>query len=817
MKWSRAPQNSSGSAALVRTDGKQFRLDSRRFHFRGVTYGTFRAREDGSLFPERQQLKLDLIAIAEARFTVVRTYTQPPDDLLEIAADWDLRVMSDIFYLDWRYLIGASRRQVRRIAAEARRAVRTEARRLAGNERVLALSLGNEIPADVVRWVGTRRIAEVIGGLATVVHEEDPDRLVTYANYPTTEYLAPEGLDFLTFNVFLEDEQDFRRYITHLQNLADERPLVLGEIGMDAGSTASGESRQQEAIDSQLSIALERGVAGTCVFSWTDDWWVNDKPVEGWRFGLTRKDRSPRPALEKAEKWNGCTVKDLREEWPSLSVVICAYNAASTLNDCLSHTCALEYPNLEVIVVDDGSTDGTRDIARRHPRARLVPIAHSGLGVARNEGFRSARGDIIAYLDADAFPSPEWPYFIALGFDGRLVGGVGGPNMPPYDDPLQAQMVARSPGGPVHVLFSDDRAEHIPGCNMAFWRSVLTEVGGFDPVFTAAGDDIDLCWKVLDHGWEISFSPAALVWHRRRGGLRAYLRQQLGYGKAEALVEARHPDRFGPLHTANWRGRIYNALVPRSNRQRIYRGPFGLSPYQSVYQGGSHALDTWHQAGVLVALAALALSPLAFVHPALGSPAIVSAIVLGSLAVIDMKQVKPPRAAGFGFRASVALHHLLQPLVRFWGRWTSGQLACRNLPCRPIPGPVRKAGRNVLVFPSTGTRGEIVGAAVSGLRRAGFRVRVASEWADHDAQIASSRLVHGALLTTAHLPQVVQLRIRPCLLVNRVIFVGLVALGSWVGNATLGQLIIALAGADMAWGCWRSGPWALKVLEREIR
>ena len=122
------------------------------------------------------------------------------------------------------------------------------------------------------------------------------------------------------------------------------------------------------------------------------------------------------------------------------------------------------------------------------------------------------------------------------------------------------------------MLFSDDRAEHVPGCNMAFWKLVLSEIGGFDPVYTKAGDDVDVCWKVLNRDWKIGFHPAALVWHRRRQGLRNYLRQQREYGRSEALVEDRHPERFTPAGTARWRGRIYNSLTPSFMWQRIYRG-----------------------------------------------------------------------------------------------------------------------------------------------------------------------------------------------------------------------------------------------------
>ena len=148
--------------------------------------------------------------------------------------------------------------------------------------------MGNEVPGDVVRWVGADTVAGTLAELVEVVREEDPDVLVTYANYPTAEYLQVDNLDFLTFNVFLERREDFRRYLARLQNLAGSRPLVLGEMGLDAGETAAGEHAQAKAVDWLLGTALEQGVAGTCLFSWMDDLWVGDNRVEGWNFGLSR-------------------------------------------------------------------------------------------------------------------------------------------------------------------------------------------------------------------------------------------------------------------------------------------------------------------------------------------------------------------------------------------------------------------------------------------------------------------------------------------------------------------------------------------------
>jgi glycosyltransferase involved in cell wall biosynthesis len=808
------------TSARVRVHGKQFVVARQPFRYKGVTYGTFAPRADGARFPDRDQIKLDFAAMHEAGFTVVRTYTEPPADLRDLAADYDLRLLAGAFWPDWRYLVGCSQRQRRRMLDDARREVRAVARRCAGDPAVLALSVGNEIPADVARWMGTRATVAALDELASIVREEDPELLVTYGNYPTTEYLPLDSFDFLTFNVFLERRADFRRYLTRLQNLAGDRPLVLGELGLHAGVGLEGERRQAEALDWQLETATERGVAGTHVFSWTDEWWVGDGPVRGWRFGLTRADRTPRAALDVVAAWNRRGVADLLESWPAVSVVICAYNAQATLDECLTHTCALDYPELDIIVVDDGSTDQTAAIARRHPGARLLSIPHGGLSVARNEGFRAARGKVVAYLDSDAYPTPEWPYFVVLSFDGSNVVGGGGPNVPPREDPLGAQQVALAPGGPVHVLVADDRAEHVPGCNMAFLKSTLEEVGGFDPVFTAAGDDVDLCWRVLDRGYEIGFHPAALVWHHRRGGLRAYLRQQRGYGRAEALVEARHPDRFTPLGSARWRGRIYDSLPPRLARQRVYRGMYGAAAYQSVYQDGGYLGDLLHQAGVPLALGTvLGTAPLAAVVPGLAVVPIALVAFLAGLFAVDAARLSGPAhlrlEPGVRFRIGAALMHLLQPLARSWGRVRHAPVARRDLPPQAnLPGPVQSAGRGVLLLPSRGPREELITSVVANLRRAGYRLSTSWGWDRADARLVGSALVAADLVSGAFPEGCVQIRSRLRPRPAGVVVFAVALAGAALLSAFLVTVVGVIAALDVGRGLWRVGPGLRRLLGR---
>jgi hypothetical protein len=369
------------------------------------------------------------------------------------------------------------------------------------------------------------------------------------------------------------------------------------------------------------------------------------------------------------------------------------------------------------------------------------------------------------------------------------------------------------------VLLADDRAEHIPGCNMAFWKKVLLEVGGFDPIYTAAGDDVDLCWKVLDRSWEIGFHPAALVWHHRRPRLRPYLRQQRGYGRAEALVEARHPERFTPAGTARWRGRIYNSVAGSFGRQRVYRGPFGSAAYQSVYQGGGYFNDLVHQVGVPLAVVLLLFGAFTVFSPWALAVSGGSGLFLVGLLAVDTARAKAPRwvgAHGLRFRLSVAAHHLLQPLVRTWGRTQHRPIARRDLPPhRPLPAPVRRLGRGVLLVPEDRARIDLTDALVRELRRRGHRIVSSTGWEDYDARLPLSLLVRGDLVTSSHPVGFVQLRLRPGFRwLRSAVALGGVAFGWWLGPV-VGMLLTGVVAVDVAYGWARARTSVRKALGRD--
>jgi glycosyltransferase involved in cell wall biosynthesis len=664
---------------LVRVSGKIFIVGGRHFDIRGVTYGTFLPRADGQPFLPASDVQRDFASIRERGLNAVRTYHVPPPDVLEAAEAAGLRLLVGLEYRDWR-LLEPGRRSRRAIRDAGRRAV-DEALEACRDHRgaILGISVGNEIPTDVVRLHGISAVQDQLSGLVRHLHDGDPSLLATYVSFPTTEYLDVEGSDFLALNVFLERPGELARYVAHLHVLADDRPVVISELGL--AEAVHGVERQAEFLQAQLAEVDVSGAAGAFVFSWTDEWAVAGQPVDDWRFGLTSKHRQPKPALDVVEQWARRDVRALRSDWPALSVVVCAYNEERYLGDCLESLLHLDYPNLDVVICDDGSTDRTLEIASRYP-FRIQALEHKGLSAARNAGLEVARGDLIAYLDADAACDPDWPYHLALSFESG-VDATGGPNLPVPSAGFAERVVAYSPGGPMQVLITDDRAEHVVGANMAFRRTTLRDLGGFDVAYTSAGDDVDICWRLLDAGHEIGFAHAAQVWHHRRDSLGRYLRQQRGYGRSERMVSGRHRERFNRLGQARWAGFLYSS--PRLRwpllRPVLYHGYLGMAPFQRVSRWRAEAAMQFGSAlmPLLVPVAILGVilgfvSTWALLIPALAVAAVAGYAGLAAAAIRPHHQEPHP----YQLRLLAGTMHAIQPLVRAWGRLTT-----RPLP--PLP------------------------------------------------------------------------------------------------------------------------------------
>ena len=672
--------------------GKFLWAGDMKLYLRGITYGTFAPGPDGHQYPEPRLLHRDFAAMAANGLNCVRVYTVPPGHVLDAAHRHGLRMLVG---LPWEQHVAFLDDARRRRSIEER--VAAGVRACAGHPALLGFSIGNEIPASIVRWHGRRRVERFLQRLYAAGKTQDPDALFTYVNFPSTEYLDTGFVDFACFNVYLEQRERLAAYLARLHNVVGERPLVMAEIGLD--SRRNGEAEQADVLEWQVDTCFSSGCAGAFLFAWTDEWHRGGADIDDWDFGLTDRRRRPKPALRAVRRAFARAPGVGNHPLPRVSVVVCSCNGARTIRDCLDGLLAIDYPHYEVIVVDDGSTDDTAAIAAEYP-FRLIRTPNRGLSSARNTGLEAATGELIAYIDDDARPDPHWLGYLAETFRTSDHAGVGGPNIAPGDDGAIAKCVAAAPGGPAHVLITDTVAEHIPGCNMAFRRESLLAIGGFDPQFRAAGDDVDVCWRLQERGWTLGFNPAAMVWHHRRGSLRAYWRQQRGYGRAEALLERKWPAKYNAGGHLSWQGRLYgNGLtqVLLRGRRRVHYGTWGTGLFQRMYQGTPSSLAGLAlmpecyllvAALAVVALTGVLWSPLLFALPllaALSGVLVLQAVLSGVRATFPGKPESTRRR--LALRLLTAGLHLVQPLARLDGRLAHGLTIWRRrgVPRRVLP------------------------------------------------------------------------------------------------------------------------------------
>jgi GT2 family glycosyltransferase len=739
------------AGARVRAAGKFFELGGQRWLLKGLTYGPFVPNSNGDHLPELPRLSADFRQICTLGANCLRVYHKPSTALLDLALEHDLRVFVDVPWEKHRCFF-----EDHSALQDARQRVRTTAAEVGGHPALFALSVVNEIPSDVVRFYGHRRVGAFVEELIDVVKQEAPNCMATFANYPSTEFLRPDAGDFHCFNVYLNHGQTLGSYLDRLQHLAGSKPLILGEFGID--SFRNGEPQQAAAIAEHVSRVFQHGLAGSFVFSFTDDWFTGGHRIEDWAFGVTHLDRSEKPAAESLrDSWARAPRVEPAPPTPRVSVVVCSYNGAATLRECLDSLTRLNYPDYEVILVDDGSGDATPQIAAQFPGVHTIRQENLGLSAARNVGANAATGAIIAYTDADCVADPDWLHYLVDAMCRQQVEAIGGPNLPPIDDSWTAQCIAASPGGPSHVMLDDQLAEHVPGCNMAFRRELLLEIGGFDPQFRQAGDDVDLCWRWIEAGYRIGYAAAAVVWHHRRNTVRAFLRQQKGYGRSEAMLLFKHPGKFNRMGCSRWRGIIYGegAVGLPTAEPAIFHGRYGSGLFQTIYHRNDYSfwayftLLEWHVIALFALAMFYAFPPLAAVAGAMWAATIIAA-------VRSTRSSPLSRFAPLWCRPLVFALHIVQPVIRAGWRYAY-RLRHKRLPRMATTGPRDAAPmkrqsasvRDAFWISRRGRgREDLLHSLESEAKSNGWRGSFHEEWRSWDVMLLGDRW-HNAILYSA--------------------------------------------------------------------
>lgn len=239
---------------------------------------------------------------------------------------------------------------------------------------------------------------------------------------------------------------------------------------------------------------------------------------------------------------------------PAISVVLCTRERPDQLADALSSVLALDYPDFEVVVVDNAPrTDATASVVRRcaDARVRYVEEPVPGLSAARNTGLRQARHPVVAYTDDDVVVDRHWLRALAAGFSrapqvscvsGLVPSGELRTAAQAYFDrrvtwagSLQRRVYSMADPPADQPLFPFQVGRFGTGANFAVKRDRVLQLGGFDEALGAGtasqgGEDLDLFFRVLTAGDALATEPAAIVWHRHRSDNEALLVQARGYG-----------------------------------------------------------------------------------------------------------------------------------------------------------------------------------------------------------------------------------------------------------------------------------------------
>ncbi len=246
----------------------------------------------------------------------------------------------------------------------------------------------------------------------------------------------------------------------------------------------------------------------------------------------------------------------MRAQAPEFSVVIPAHNASRTITECLealaAQTVAPEC--FEIIVVDDGSTDGTAEVARtwfaRHPHLSGVVLTQpkATTAAARNRGVEQARAPLILFTDADCAPAPNWITAMQAAFaDPEVVGAKG--TYRTRQSALVARFVQAEYEDKYDLLATQPRIDFIDTYSAAYRRDVFLANDGFDEVFPYL-EDQEFSFRLAQRGYKLVFQPAAVVYHRHAPTVRSYFRKKFIIGFWKAQVARRYPEKvFRDSHT----------------------------------------------------------------------------------------------------------------------------------------------------------------------------------------------------------------------------------------------------------------------------
>jgi len=230
----------------------------------------------------------------------------------------------------------------------------------------------------------------------------------------------------------------------------------------------------------------------------------------------------------------------------SVSIVIPTFNGASRIGQCLDALLGQArwgISEVEIIVVNDGSTDNTSKVVSRYPEVRLINQANEGPAAARNRGAREAKGDILLFTDDDCVPKSNWLHSILEPFKEPDVVGAKGAYRTRQKSTV-ARFVQIEYEDRYRLMEGEDKIDFVDTYSAAFRRDRFLEMNGYDTSFpVACAEDIELSYRMSARGWTMMFVPSAIVYHTHPGNLSRYLRKKYKFAYWRVLAVRKNPSK----------------------------------------------------------------------------------------------------------------------------------------------------------------------------------------------------------------------------------------------------------------------------------
>lgn len=270
---------------------------------------------------------------------------------------------------------------------------------------------------------------------------------------------------------------------------------------------------------------------------------------------------------------------------PKVSIIVPNYNGSATLTACIQSLLVLDYPKekLEIILVDNGSTDHSVQIIKSYPVKLVLEKDIKGSYAARNMGVTQATGDVLAFTDADCVADKQWLLHAVKHFTLKDVGGVAGKVLGTKPETLVEEFIVWSKGFDQARFFNHPYYPFAITANVIYRKIVFDKIGKFETNWISGGD-VDFSWRMqIDGKMKLVYADDCIVYHYHRASVKGFYLQTQTHAYGACLLNAKYDNKFQKIHEQKGTFTLYIKMFQKYLEKIIFFFAFFLFRKQRIY------------------------------------------------------------------------------------------------------------------------------------------------------------------------------------------------------------------------------------------